>query len=152
MWVLKVVCWKLWLERNNRIFRDIAGTPAQTALKVKAILGDLVTSNTTITNEVTLNKDEYVWFHELDPSLLDRTKQVTKQYSPWEIRLEEHEFLKWRSSLEKHILHVDGASKGNPGPARSGGILLDISGKIVLNFSWGLGLNTNNTPEILTIW
>ena len=49
-------------------------------------------------------------------------------------------------------MHVDGASKGNPGPAGSGGVLLDYSGKIVLNFSWGLGKNTNNIAEILAIW
>ena len=54
--------------------------------------------------------------------------------------------------MEKHILHVDGASKGNPGPAGSGGVLLDRSGKIVLNYSWGLGQNTNNTAEILALW
>ena len=71
---------------------------------MKVLLGDLVASNTTITNEVTPNKVEYAWFHELDPSLLARTKQISKHYSPWEIRLEEQEFLKWRSSLEKHIL------------------------------------------------
>jgi hypothetical protein len=52
MWVPKVVCWKLWLERNSRIFRDIAGTPIQTSLKVKAMLGDLVASKTNVTNEV----------------------------------------------------------------------------------------------------
>jgi ribonuclease HI len=66
--------------------------------------------------------------------------------------LEEQEFIKWRSSLEKHILHVDGASKGNPGPVGSGGVLLDISGKIMLSFAWGLGQNTNNTAAILAIW
>ena len=47
---------------------------------------------------------------------------------------------------------MDGASKGNPGPAGSGGVLFDISGKIVLSFAWGLGQNTNNTAEILAIW
>ena len=54
--------------------------------------------------------------------------------------------------MEKHILHVDGASKGNPGPAGSGGVLIDYSRKIILNFSWGLGKKTNNIAEILAIW
>jgi ribonuclease HI len=60
MWVPKVVCWKLWLERKNRILRDIAGTPVQIALKVKAILVDMIASKTNITNKVTPNKDDYV--------------------------------------------------------------------------------------------
>ena len=47
---------------------------------------------------------------------------------------------------------MDGASKGNLGHARSGGVLLDQTGKIVLNFAWGLGQKTNNIAEILAIW
>ena len=47
---------------------------------------------------------------------------------------------------------MDGASKGNPGPAGSGGVLIDYSEKIILNFSWGLGKKTNNAVEILAIW
>ena len=72
----------MWLERNNRIFRDIAGTLPQVALKVKALLEDLVASNSNITNEVTLDKDEYSWFHDLDSSILARTKKNSKHYSP----------------------------------------------------------------------
>ena len=47
---------------------------------------------------------------------------------------------------------MDGASKGNLGPTGSGGVLIDYSRKIILNFSWGLGKKTNNTAEILAIW
>ena len=50
------------------------------------------------------------------------------------------------------MLHVDGASKGNPGNSGSGGVLFDSSGKIVLKFAWGLGHNTNNIAEILALW
>ena len=75
-----------------------------------------------------------------------------KQQEPWEIRLEEQEFIKWRSSLNEHILQVHGASKGNPGPAGSGGVLIDNTGRIILNFSWGLGNKTNNAAEIIAIW
>ena len=129
----------------------MAGTPAQVAIKVNALIGELVASNTKITNEATPDKEEYNWFQGLDPSLLTKTKNTTKHYSPWEIRLEEQEFIKWRSSLNEHILHVDGASKGNLDLAGSGGALLDYSGKIVLNFAWGLAQNTNNIAEILAI-
>ena len=142
----------MWLERNNRIFREIAGTPAQVATKVKALIGELVASNPKISNETTLENKEHSWFQELDPSLLTRIKLSTKHQAPWEIRLEEQEFIKWRSSLNEHILQVDGASKGNLGPARSGGVLIDNTEKIIVNFSWGLGKKTNNAAEILAIW
>ena len=142
----------MWLERNNRIFRDKAVSPAQVATKVKALIGELVASNSKITNEASPDKEEYSWFQGLDPDLLTRTKNTVKHFSPWEIRLEEQEFIKWRSSLNKHTLHVDGASKGNPGPAGSGGAILDMSGNIILKFAWGLGQNSNNIAEILAIW
>ena len=50
------------------------------------------------------------------------------------------------------MLHVDGASKGNPENSGSGGVLLDSLGKTVLKFSWGMGQNTNNIAEILALW
>ena len=142
----------MWLERNNRIFRETTRSPPQVALKVKALLGDLAASNSNISNEEIADKEDYKWFHILDPSLLSRIKNSTKQHTPWEIRIGELEFIKWRSSLEKHVLHVDGASKGNPGNSKSGGVIFDSSGKIVLKFACGLGHNTNNIAEILAIW
>ena len=152
MWIPKIYCWKLWLERNNRIFRDKVVSPAQVATKVKVLIGELVASNPKITNEASPDKKEYSWFHGLDPDLLTRTKNAVNHFSPWEIRLEEREFIKWRSSLNKHILHVDGASKGNPRPAGSGGVIIDMSGNIILKFAWGLGQNSNNIAEIIAIW
>ena len=59
MWTPKILCWKLWLERNNRIFRGLAGTPAQVASKVKALLGELAASNANLTNEATPDREEY---------------------------------------------------------------------------------------------
>ena len=59
MWTPKILCWKLWLERNNRIFRGLVSTPTQVAGKVKALLGEFVASNANLTNEVTLDIEEY---------------------------------------------------------------------------------------------
>ena len=82
-------------------------TRAQVAVKVKALIGELAATNSKISNEINPDKEEYSWFQGLDPSLLTRTKNISKHYSPWEIRLEEKEFIKWRASLNEHILHVD---------------------------------------------
>ena len=62
------------------------------------------------------------------------------------------EFQNRWDKIETSSLFFYLVSKGNPGPAGSGGVLLDYSGKIVINFSWGLGQRTNNTTEILAIW
>lgn len=44
-------------------------------------------------------------------------------------------------------LYVDGASRGNPGPAGAGAVLLDPAGRIVEEASRFLGRATNNVAE-----
>ena len=46
----------------------------------------------------------------------------------------------------------DGASKGNPGAAGGGGILMNPEGSIDLTYSWGLGTDTNNISWALALW
>ena len=74
------------------------------------------------------------------------------QKGRWEIRLEEQEFIKWRSALEDWCLFFDGASKGNPGPAGGGGIILDPSGTPCVSYAWGLGHASTNQAEYLALW
>jgi len=49
-------------------------------------------------------------------------------------------------------LFFDGASKGNPGFAGGGGILLCPDGSAQVRFAWGLGKETNNRAEALALW
>ena len=65
--------------------------------------------------------------------------------------LEEHEFIKRRSSLKTHVLMVDGASKGNPGKAGGGGVLFNPDGKLILSFAQGLGQLSINFAEYLAL-
>ena len=81
-------------------------------------------------------------------------KQTPKPSLPaaWEIRLEEQEFIKSRSSLEDHFLFFDGASKVNPGPAGGGGVIISSYGSRAVSFSWELGQETNNKEDSLALW
>jgi ribonuclease HI len=45
------------------------------------------------------------------------------------------------------ILYADGASRGNPGPAGAGAILLDNDGNVLAEISEPLGRATNNQAE-----
>ena len=69
----------------------------------------------------------------------------------WEVRLDENEFLKWRASLNECSLFFDGASKGNPGQAGAGGILLNVENVILSSYAWGLGLDSKNKAEALAL-
>jgi probable phosphoglycerate mutase len=47
----------------------------------------------------------------------------------------------------KAILYSDGASRGNPGPAGAGAILLDEDGHVLAELTKFLGVTTNNVAE-----
>ncbi|XP_066340980.1 uncharacterized protein [Miscanthus floridulus] len=47
----------------------------------------------------------------------------------------------------KGILHFDGASKGNPGKAGAGAVLMTEDGRVVSRIHEGLGVATNNVAE-----
>jgi probable phosphoglycerate mutase len=46
-----------------------------------------------------------------------------------------------------HIANIDGASRGNPGPASYAVILRDPAGKVILELAKNLGRETNNVAE-----
>jgi ribonuclease HI len=46
-----------------------------------------------------------------------------------------------------HIANIDGASRGNPGPASYAVVLRDAAGKIVLELAKNIGRETNNVAE-----
>jgi ribonuclease HI len=46
-----------------------------------------------------------------------------------------------------HIANIDGASRGNPGPASYAVVLRDPAGKIILEFGKNIGRETNNVAE-----
>ena len=49
-------------------------------------------------------------------------------------------------------MSFDGASKGNPGLAGGGGIIENPTEAIAINYALGLGIETNNRAEALTLW
>ena len=50
-----------------------------------------------------------------------------------------------------HSFFFDGASKGNPGRARAGGIVKNVEGVLIHNFAWGLGINSSIQAEALAL-
>eukprot|EP00253_Pinus_taeda_P009858 PITA_09858 len=152
MWTPKYICWKLWLERNNRIFRGEICTSNNIISKIKAILGETLEAKPALRNEAKLDNEEEQWLKDFVPNNQSIPTTPATCHAGWEIRLEEQEFLKWRSALEDHCLFFDGASKGNPGAAGGGGVLLNPDGSALLRYHWGLGIESNNRAEALALW
>ena len=49
--------------------------------------------------------------------------------------------------MKELVIHIDGASRGNPGPSGIGIVVKDISGEVVENIKKYIGIATNNTAE-----
>ena len=50
--------------------------------------------------------------------------------------------------MNEPCLFFDGASKGNPGLARCGGVITEANGTVLSNYSWGLGIESHNKAEL----
>ena len=50
-------------------------------------------------------------------------------------------------TIERLVIHCDGAARGNPGPAGSGAYLTTPDGEVVGEIAEGLGETTNNVAE-----
>jgi ribonuclease HI len=60
-------------------------------------------------------------------------------------------FLKDKLSIKKVIVNVDGAARGNPGPAAIGAIIRDETGNVLGRVSRAIGVTTNNQAEYQSI-
>jgi ribonuclease HI len=49
-------------------------------------------------------------------------------------------------------LFFDGASRGNPGAERRGGVICNPGGSIVISYAWGLGTHTNNEAKPFSLY
>lgn len=70
-------------------------------------------------------------------SKIKKKKDNNSRQEVWEIRKEEQEFKEWKTKENKHILFFDGASKGNPGLAGGGGVLVSPTGFLEIKFRLG---------------
>ena len=136
IWAPKAICWKIWLERNNRIFRDEKKSSIKIAINCKALLGESATAMSNLKNSRGLEPQERRWLSQFKYPEPTPNIPIAKKAN-WEIRLEENDFLMWRSSLKENTLFFYGASKGNPGRAGGGGILLSNENSILANYAWG---------------
>ena len=70
----------------------------------------------------------------------------------WEIRLDKSQFGNWLKERKMFKLFFDGASKGNPGMARGGGIIICPEGRIEVEYFWNIGFDSNNMAKACGLW
>ena len=147
-WIPNAICWKIWIERNNRIFREQELHPSKITIQARAILGEALDHNTSLKNTIQLLPEESQWLSKIVPNYHTRSMPNHANIADWEIRLDEPGFINWKYSLNELCLFFDGASKGNPGIAGGGGVFISANGTVASSYTWGLGIDSNNTFEL----
>ena len=61
--------------------------------------------------------------------------------------MDKSQFENWLRERKIFKLFFDGASKGNPGRAGGGGIIMEPGGKVEIEYYWNIGYNSNNMAE-----
>jgi ribonuclease HI len=120
--------------------------------KSKAMMGEFLSSINLPTNKDKLTPIKEEWFSSLIPSALKVSNAPQPSTYEWEIRLDSSNFTNWHKSLQRHSIFFDGASKGNPGEADGGGVIIDPEEIKVLSYSWGIDKDINNIVEALALW
>ena len=72
MWIPKFLCWKIWLERNNRVFKETSRLPLQVAVQAKIMLSEALNCKPGISNKATLSAEEERWVKEFHLNLQTR--------------------------------------------------------------------------------
>lgn len=146
----KFVCWKIWLARNQKVFKEHQLTPLQVAAKARSLLLETVQQQY-YKEDATLQQVEKRWIGKLTLQNRKTLSAPKLEHPTWKKRDADDTFQKWWRAQIIHTIFFDGASKGNPGPSGAGGIIFSPEGRSRDFFYWGLGVKTNNQAELLSL-
>jgi hypothetical protein len=137
------ILWKIWKERNKRIFHSKDSTPGLTWEKIVTLVKETVRSKPWKIEDLNCNPEEQSILQSWQPSLINQLtiKAPKRQNSSPTI---------WTPPPTDFIkINFDGASKGNPGPAGYGATLRNSRGEILCLVVGYLGETTNNAVELM---
>ena len=66
--------------------------------------------------------------------------------------MDKSQFENWLKERKIFKLFFDGASKGNPGRARGGGVVICPDRKTDIEYYWNIGQDSNNMAEAYGLW
>ena len=110
-----------------------------------ALLGEVVSISKIPYNIEKLTDTENNWLQSLNIRATNPMK--VKKLEDWEIRMDKSQFENWLRERKIFKLFFDGASKGNPGKAGGGGIIMESGGETKIEYYWNIGYNSNNMAE-----
>ena len=132
------------MARNECVFNNRIPKSVEVAAKAKALLLEIIDKSTFA---FILSAEVSAWLGPCVPG--ERKDSINKSMKDptWRLRLTAGDFLKWWQGTPKATIFFNGASKGNPGTAGAGGLILSLDRLKKTIFSWGLGISSNNQVE-----
>ena len=83
-------------------------------------------------NKGTLTDKEKEWMRSLKPLAVNIVD--AKKLEDWDIRMDNSQFGNWLKERKFFKLFFDGASKGNPGKAKGGGVIINPDGVVEVEY------------------
>ena len=114
-------------------------------------MGEVIKVNQVSRNKVKLSANEVNWMHSFNASSSDN-EPIPRKLETWEIRLDKSQFRNWMKERNMFKFLFDGASKGNPGMAGGGGVVICSERKTEIEYYWNIGQDSNNMAEAYGIW
>ena len=122
----------------------------KTTTKIQALLAEVISISKIPSNKGIMTDKEKEWMRSLNPLAVNIVD--AKKLEDWEIRMDNSQFENWLKERKIFKLFFDGASKGNPGNAGGGGVIINPDGKVEVEYCWNIGYETNNMAEAYGLW
>ena len=91
MMLPKVMFWHIWIERNQRVFKDKTQSLEQIVAKAQALMEEIMNMLLLPKNKTKLSPNEVNWLHSFNISEID-TIMVNRSFKVWEIRMDQSQF------------------------------------------------------------
>ena len=85
MWIPKFTCWKIWIERNSKIFKDKSRSSSRVVIKARAMMGEALEAKISLRNSSSMDVEEDHWVSILVPNHHLRSVRNPSVTANWEI-------------------------------------------------------------------
>ena len=96
-------------------------------------MGEILKINQIPRNKAKIEDNEFKWMQSFNVANIS-IDPGSKRLEVWEIRLDKSQFGNWLKERKVFKLFFDGVSKGNPGLAGGGGIIISPEGRKEVEF------------------
>ncbi len=140
----------MWKETNNELHKQFVFDDFKQAFAFMTAVASVAEEQNHHPRWQNVYNKVDIWLstHDADDAITDKDHHMAKAID----KLYDHsnsptKASKTKPTTEKMKLYADGGSRGNPGPAASGYVLLDLSDKVVKEGGEFMGNTTNNQAE-----